>query len=375
MDAVYALIGFVIVVVTVSDVFQSVIVPRPASLLRPSAYVSRLGWRLLAPLCTRVRNPDRREALLAVYAPALLITLLVMWVAALVVGFGFFFFAIRHQLHPEPANYWAAVYYAGTSLLTLGFGDILATTGLARLLSLIAAALGLGTFAVVIAFLFSIFGAYQKRESFVVALRERTGAPPSGVGFLVRHAELGMLDALPQTFRESETWIADVMETHLAYPILIYFRSSHDEQSWIGTLGALLDASSLLMTTIEVPQTFGPARMLNRIGRHLVGDFSSYFDYFHGDALPGIERSEFTTAYGHLRAAGIPLRDEETAWTEFAALRASYAAPLNAFASYFRIPPAQWIGDRSLLPTRHAPLPRVAITETATATDAPPKSA
>jgi len=371
VDTLIALAGIVVVALTVSDVFQSVIVPRPVSLLRPSAYVSRFGWQYVAPLIARVRNADRRENLLGVYAPALLITLLVMWVAALVLGFGAIFFALRHQLRPEPANYWAATYYAGTSLLTLGFGDITATTGITRAISLMAAALGLGTFAVVVAFLYSIFGAYQKREAFVVMLRERTGAPPSGVGFLVRHAEMRMMDTLPQTFRDAELWIAEVMETHLAYPILIYFRSSHDEQSWIGTLGALLDASSLLLTTVDVEST-GPAKMINRLGRHLVGDFSSYFG-FEGESQPGIERGEFATAYGHLEHAGLPLRDEETAWRDFAAVRASYAGPLNAFARYFRIPPAQWIGDRSLLrPARHVPLP---VTMPVTGADAPPKSA
>jgi len=271
-----------------------------------------------------------------------------------------------------PVNFWGAVYYAGTSTLTLGYGDIAAGSGLARALSLVAAALGLGTFAVVVAFLFSIFGAYQKRESFLVSLRERTGAPPSGVGFLTAHAQLGMLDAIPATFREAEMWIAEIMETHLAYPILIYFRSSHDEQSWIGTLGALLDASSLMLTTLDVEGT-GPAKMLNLIGRHLVHDFSQYFE-FEGDPDPGIERGEFRAAYEHLRTAGLPLLDETDSWTRFAALRATYAGPLNAFAKYFRIPPAQWIGDRSILRRpRHAAPP--VITAATTAADAPPGSA
>jgi hypothetical protein len=221
--------------------------------------------------------------------------------------------------------------------------------------------------------LFSLFGAYQKREAFLVALRERTGAPPSGVGFLATHAQLRMLDALPATFNQAELWIADVMETHLAYPILVYFRSTHDEQSWIGTLGALLDASSLILTTIDVEGT-GPAKMLNLIGRHLVHDFSDYFS-FEGDPDPGIERGEFHAAYEHLRDAGLPLLDEAGAWSRFAALRATYAGPLNAFAAYFRIPPAQWIGDRSILRRpRHAAAP-ARVTAPVTGADAPPESA
>jgi hypothetical protein len=203
-------------------------------------------------------------------------------------------------------------------------------------------------------------------------LRERTGAPPSGVGFLVRHAELHMLDTVAATFKDAEAWMAEVMETHLAYPILVYFRSTHDEQSWIGTLGALLDATSLILTSVDTDSP-GPARMMNRLGRHLVNDFSRYFE-LPGDRDPGIERREFAAAYAHLRDAGLTLRDEEPAWQRFAALRATYAGPLNASARFFRIPPARWVGDRSILPSRHAPLPAVATVIPADA-DAPPRSA
>ena len=368
-----ALVGTIVLLVTVSDIFQSVIVPRPVSFVRPSAYLARFGWRAAARLCTRIANAERRENLLGMFAPALLITFLVMWVSMLVIGFGAIFYALRSQLHPEPTNFWAATYYAGTSVLTLGYGDFTAATGIARALSLMGAALGLGTFAVVVAFLFSLVGAYQKRETFLVALRERTGAPPSGVGFLTTHAQLRMLEALPATFHEAELWVADVMETHLAFPILVYFRSTHDEQSWIGTLGALLDASSLILTTIDV-ESAGPARLFNLVGRHLVNDFADYFE-FAGDPDPGIERGEFHTAYERLREAGLPLRDEDGAWTRFAALRATYAGPLNAFAAYFRIPPAQWIGDRSILRRPHHAAAPPAFTAKVTGVDAPPGSA
>jgi hypothetical protein len=373
VDALIALAGFVVVVLAVSDVFQSVIVPRPISVMRPSAYVSRYGWQTVGALVARVRDPVRGENFLGLFAPALLVTFLVLWVTMLVLGFGAIFYALRADLHPAPANYWGAVYYAGTTLLTVGFGDITAATGVARALSLVSAALGLGTFAVVISFLFSLFAAFQRRESFVLTMRERTGAPPSGVHLLVRHAELRMLDALPQTFREGETFISEVMETHLAYPILIYFRSTHDLQSWIGTIGALLDASSLLLTTVDL-EGVGPAKMLNQLGRHLVGDFRDYFA-FEAAVHPGIERGEFAAAYAQLGAAGLPLRDLEPAWRQFSALRASYAYPLNELARYFRIPPAQWIGDRSVLPlARHAPV-TAPITAMPTAADAPPESA
>jgi hypothetical protein len=302
-----------------------------------------------------MQSDARREGLFGTFAPLLLITLLIFWIVALIFGFGLIFFALRGELKPEPDTLWMAIYYAGTSLLTLGYGDIVAQHGLARAISLTAAALGLGTFAIVTAFLFSIFAAFQRREAFIVTMRERTGAPPSGVDFLARHVELEMLDDLGATFGRAEAWIADIMETHLAYPVLAYFRSTHDYQSWVGTIGAFLDASTLVITTVDVGHV-GPAKMLGRLGRHLVNDYTQYYGFAQDlTGAPGIERAEFDQVYERLAAKGLRMREIETAWTEFAALRGSYALPLNAMASYWRIPPALWIGDRSII-SIHAPV-------------------
>jgi hypothetical protein len=352
--------GVAVVVIIAADVFMSVIVPRPTYAWRPSAQISRYGWRAVGALGLQMTNEERREAFYGVYAPLLLTGLIVFWIVALVFGFGLIFFALRGQLKPVPENYWAAVYYAGTSLLTLGYGDYVAEHGVARAVSLAAAALGLGTFAIVTAFLFSLFAAFQRREAFIVTMRERTGAPPSGVDFLVRHVELEMMDDLGATFGRAEAWIADIMETHLAYPVLSYFRSTHDYQSWVGTIGALLDAATLVITTVDAGNV-GAAKMLSRIGRHLVGDFARYYNFDENlSGAPGIERAEFDHVYERLGTKGLRLREVETAWTEFAALRGTYALPLNEMARWWRIPPALWIGDRSIIAS-HVPIPMVKV--------------
>jgi hypothetical protein len=361
-DVLVGIAGVAAVAVIASDVFQSVIVPRPTYAWRPSALISRNGWKIVGRIGLRTDNSDRREALYGVYAPTLLVTLMIFWIVGLTLGFGLIFFALRGDLKPSPATYWQAVYYSGTSLFTLGYGDITAQNGLARAFSLAAAALGLGTFAIVTAFLFSLFAAFQRRESFIVTMRERTGAPPSGVDFLERHVDLDMLGDLGGTFRRAEEWIADIMETHLAYPILSYFRSTHDYQSWVGTIGALLDASTIVITTVDIG-TVGQAKMLSRLGRHLVNDFAYYYGFDENlTGAPGIERAEFNQMYERLAAKDLRMREVEAAWLEFAALRGSYALPLNEMARWWRIPPALWIGDRSLIASRHAPVgPIVAV--------------
>ena len=179
----------------------------------------------------------------------------------------------------------------------------------------------------------------------MVTISERTGAPPSGLSFVLLHAKYGLMNDLEPILRESQRWVAETMETHLAYPILTYFRSSHDDESWVGTLGALLDATTLLITTVDLDHR-GQAEITNRIAAHLVRDFSHFFRLPDGDSA-GVDYDEFVIAYDKLRSLGIPLHPLVTAWPDFAAKRAAYAAPLDAMARWFRIPPAQWIGDRS----------------------------
>jgi hypothetical protein len=360
LDVIIGIAGLAVVILNASDVFQSVIVPRPTRSWRPSSVIARGGWWLMGAIGSHFTDGDRRESFYGVFAPLLLVVLMAFWVICLTLGFGLIFYAIRGELHPVATSYWDSAYYAGTSLLTLGYGDITAQHGFARALSLTAAAIGLATFAIVTAFLFSLFAAFQRREAFIVTLRERTGAPPSGTHFLARHIELDMLGDLPATFRSAEAWMADLMETHLAYPILSYFRSTHDNQSWVGTIGALLDAATLIITTLDIGSV-GQARMMSRLGRHLISDYAQYYRLSgHSEnAAVGIDRSEFDQVYERFTANGIRMQPIETAWVEFCALRASYAVPLNAMARYWRIPPALWIGDRSLISSRHQPLPIV----------------
>jgi hypothetical protein len=199
-----------------------------------------------------------------------------------------------------------------------------------------------------------MFGAFQVRERFVLTLAARAGFPPSGLGLLLVHAHTGLRDDVATVLREGQSWTAHVMETHLAYPMLVYFRSSHDYQSWVGTLGALLDASALVLGAFADTDTplHGQAVVMYGIGSHLTRDFGSYFN-LEDDALPivgpGLERNEFDNAYTALQESGYRLTDRERAWDEFSRLRSVYALHLNELARWLEIPPVQWVGDRSLL--------------------------
>jgi hypothetical protein len=341
-----------IVASNLADVFLSVILPRPSGIrYRFSARMVRITWALWTKAALRIPDSERREDALGAYAPLALVGFLLMWGTGLIVGYGLIFYGLRFDIRPAP-DFGAALYYAGTSFLTIGYGDYVATTGWSRFLSLMAGGNGFAVVAILTSFLFSIFGAFSARENFVVTFGVRGGAPPSGVTLLETYARLGMTPAdLDQVFEEGLRWSAAVLESHLAYPILAYFRSSHDYESWVGVLGALLDASTLKLTLVDGGGV-GHAKLVNEMGRHLVRDLASYFRFETGDN-PGVERHEFDIARRRLLDAGLPVRETDDAWEKFVALRSAYATPLNSMASFFRIPPAQWVGDRSYLSHPH----------------------
>ena len=165
-------------------------------------------------------------------------------------------------------------YFAATSLLTIGFGDITPRRRIARIVVSLAAIAGLGVIALVVTFLFSLYSSYQRRELEVITLQATAGAPPSAVKLLTIYGKLELVDRLPEFFVTWQCWAAEVLDSHVAYPLLGFFRASHDNLSWISALGSVLDAASLVTTTIRgVPR--GEAELCRRVGSHLVEDISS----------------------------------------------------------------------------------------------------
>ena len=343
--------GLLVLVGILLDVFLTVVVPRRAPrtgpLVRLSGYLIPGLWSVWRWIGLRQASADRREAILGSFGALMVILLLVTWIAGLVLGYGLLFDALRDQIRPTPENLGASLYFAGTALLTLGFGDFVAMGALARMLTLAAAATGLGVFATVITLLFTLYGSFQRREVAVVVLEAGAGAPPSGLTLLETYARAGIMAELSHVFRDWQAWAAEVLDSHLAYPILAYFRSSHDNDSWISSLGAVMDAATLVLTTIEDgPKAW--AKLSRAVGGHCIEDLVLYFGL---PVVPevGLERAEFDEARVRLQQAGFQLQDAEQSWSNFSRLRQEYAGRINALARYWATPPAQWIGDRSPL--------------------------
>ncbi len=342
------IIGAILILVVVNDVFQSVIVPRAVGKrLRISFLLYRGSWILWPRAATLLygAKEDQREDFLALYAPLTLVVLLLVWTICAILGYALLAWAFRGGFAPPLRSFGEAVYFAGAALTTLGFGDIVGHTVGPRTLSIFAAITGLALLSITTAYFFALFGSFQSREQFVVTVGARAGSPASGVNLLAIAGYSETEGDLNGLMIDGQRWAASVMESHLAYPTLAYFRSSHEYESWVGTLGTLLDASVLLMTTIDIK--CGQARIFFNIGRHAARDLSRYFGLDRAE--PRVERSEFEHACDRLQAAGFTIKPRDDAWERFKSLRSSYAGNIDALAHYFQIPPLQWIGDRSAI--------------------------
>jgi hypothetical protein len=344
--------GLALVFWVLNDVFNTVILPRPSpARYRPAGLLTRWSWAFWRRYADASKTPERREQRLGMFAPLVVMVLLGLWIVLLIVGFSAMLLALGDGVEPRLTSLGAAMYFAAISLLTIGYGDYVPVEIGSRLVAVAAGGVGLGIVALTITYLFSLYANFQRRELQVVTLDARAGAPPSGTTLLATCAAFDDdAEELDHIFEEWERWSASVLESHLAYPILMFFRSTHDHESWVSAIGAILDATTLLLTTVEGGPR-GQATATRGIGAHLVEDIGRFFGFIVRDRpLEGamIERAEFDEARDRLRAAGYELvADGEAAWAEFARLRAEYAGPLNALAKYLDVPPAQWIGDRS----------------------------
>jgi hypothetical protein len=349
MEPIAFILGLLLILLVVWDLFETIVVPRPTpGRFRIGRYLVRGSWRVVRAL-GRSRGGTPRDTLLGLFAPAMTLVLLGAWLGLIVLGYGLILFAIRDQLSPMPPDLGTTVYFAASSVLTLGFGDIVAVGSAARAVVVVAAVSGLGIVALVVTFLFSLYGSYQRREVQVVTLQAAAGAPPSAVTLLETYARLELVGRLPGLFAEWERWAAEVLDTHVAYPLLGFFRSSHDNLSWISALGTVLDAASLVLTTtVGVPR--GEAELFKRVGTHLVEDISNLgFQTGIGGTLQpgaiqiGLGRNAFDLAYARLAGVGYDLVPGDAAWREFEAARAAYASRLQAMADYWATPTNSWL--------------------------------
>jgi Ion channel len=342
------------------DAFQTIVLPRrPTGRFQITRLFLVATWNPWVAFAERARNNTKmREQIYSVFGPLSLLLLLLLWAILLICGFAMFYFSIRSPFGDamlgHSAGAWRLfetdLYVSGTTLFTLGLGDVVPHSLLARALIIFESGVGLGFVALVIGYLPVLYQAFSHREVSVALLDARAGSPPNAAELLRRHGFEGGEAALEALLAEWERWSAEILESHISYPILCYYRSQHDNQSWLSALVAILDTCALLISVIEGTPS-RQAQLTFVMARHALIDLGHVFQiqqmptwqrHSEADRLPPAEFDRLCGALGdvHLRLCGDP-----ASANRLHTIRALYEPHAFALADYLRMPLPVWVAS------------------------------
>jgi len=343
---IFAVIGSVaLIVIVLWDAFEVIILPRRVTRkFRLARLFYRGTWVPWKWRAMHMKKLGSRESFLGFYGPVSLVFLLIVWAAGLILGFAWLHQALNTELKTDGngAGFLMYLYFSGSNFFTLGLGDVRALDWIGRMLTILQAGLGLGFLAIVVGYLPVLYQAFSRRELNISLLDARAGSPATASELLTRHFDGGAFVELSSFLHDWERWAAELLESHLSYPVLAYYRSQHSNQSWLSALTTILDVSALVMVGIEgVPQH--QAKLTFAIARHAVVDIAHVFNttphHPHQDRLPPAEVARLRR---DLARHGISLQEGETSDERLRALRRMYEPYVHALSEYLLMPLPAW---------------------------------
>jgi hypothetical protein len=341
-----AIAGIVAILATLLDAFETVVLPRRVRRsFRISSWFYRRTWIPWRKLARRIRNQSRRENFLGYFGPLSLIFLLALWAAALILGFALLQYGAgeHFRLSGEPLTFGLLVYHSGETFFTLGYGDIIPSSGVARALAVIESGLGFAFLGVVIGYLPTIYSSFSRREIEISLLDARAGSPPTAAELLARFGNCPQQAVLDQIFKDWERWAAEVLESHLSYPALSFFRSQHNNQSWLGALTTILDGSALVMAGVEGLRN-EQAKITFAMARHAMVDLAQVVNARYDPVVSDRLSPEVLKRLREsLAARGVKLRDSTEFEEKLTYLRSLYEPYAVAMALTLSITVPPWI--------------------------------
>jgi hypothetical protein len=341
--------GLALSLVILLEAFEAIILPRRVTRkIRVTRFFYRSTWAIWKFVAARFADRKLREALLGGYGPISLLLLIAIWAFGLVLGFAFMQYGAGSGLnvHEGSANFALDFYLSATTFFTLGIGDVVPRTHFSRILLVAESGLGYGFLAVIVGYLPFIYSSFSRREVNITLLDARAGTPPTAGELLRRHSYPQGADALRDLLKEWELWSAELMESHLSYPVLAYFRSQHDNQSWIASLTAILDTCALVKTSIEGPCE-RQAELTFAIARHAVVDLAQIFGTKpKGPAEDRLTSADLRRIRTTLTAKGMKMLDSEAADRQLTELRCMYEPYIYGLAEYLNQALPPWIPQK-----------------------------
>jgi voltage-gated potassium channel Kch len=337
--------GIVLILLVAQDAFETIVLPRRVTrrirLARLFYSLTRIGWKSIGHL---IQSSTRRESYLGYLGPLSLLALFVFWAVLFVLGFGLLLWGLALPLNaPEKTiSFITYLYLSGTTFFTLGLGDVTPLPGVARLLVVIEVALGFGFLALVISYVPIIYQAFSRRELRISLLDARAGSPPTAAEILRRNHAGRNVEELRLLLHDWEVWCADILESHLSYAVLAFYRSQHDQQSWVGALTVILDTCALILTGIEnLPDE--AARFTFAMARHAVVDLAQVLNSSPTTGVNRLSSTEFAQLQDMLADSGIRLNKGTATEQKLAELRETYEPFVSALANRMLVSLPPWI--------------------------------
>ena len=329
LEVLLFLTGLVLALLTLLDVFETVVVPGGS---RASLQVARHLNSGLLPLWKGVRG--KRRGLSSAFAPLVLVLSFIFWISLLVLGFGLMAYAMRNHFDPPLRGIGDAVYMVGSSIVTIGVSEENAL-GAGRLLILAAGFCGLAVMTMAVTYVLEVQSSVAKRDIGIIKLNTSAGEPPSAVTLLQRFAALGNRSELQELLKEGRDWCATVRQSHSNHPSLIYFQSVGTGAGWPAALSALLDLALITEHLLDDDSLAGPAVLLREEGRHMARELSLVARVrpvpVKGDEM------ELKQAAEQLRGAGYSIRADAN-MDMMAGQRADYRSCVDALAAHLGKP-------------------------------------
>ncbi len=247
-------IGFALIFFVLLDTFETIIQPRRVThRFRLARFYYRTCWDLCTKIALIFPSGKRREAYLSFFGPLSVLGLFVIWICSLIFGFALLAWSIHERIQaPEtPINFFDYLYMSGTTIFTLGYGDVVPLDHFGRTLAVCESGLGFAFLAIVISYLPGINQAFSRREVTISLLDARAGSPPSAAQLLSRIGKSASMPQLDSFLAEWEAWSAELLESHLSFPILTFFRSQHDNQSWLAAITCMLDTCAVMLAELK----------------------------------------------------------------------------------------------------------------------------
>jgi hypothetical protein len=346
MSILIGALGVALILIVLGDAFETIVLPRRVTRrVSLARFFYRYTWLSWLGVIRKTFSGRRQETYLSFYGPLSLLLLLILWATWLIIGLALVHWASGSIIKtPEGTiDFGTYLYLSGTTFFTLGMGDVIPVSTFGRALNAFEAGMGFGFLALVIGYLPVLNQSFSRREVNISLLDARAGSPPTAGEMLLRHSHDRGMEELQQLLHEWEHWAADLLESHLSYPVLGYFRSQHDDQSWLGALTAILDASAFSIVVLEGPCE-RQAELTFAITRHAIVDLAQIFNCPPREPEEDrLSPAELTSLRATLAGAGLGLREGGEVDQRLFELRRMYEPYACALPKYLHITIPPWI--------------------------------